>query len=123
MSAYPAPVHGESLSADRALAHGAGPRPWTEAEATRSRRAVLLAALLLGIAHLFLLPAWMGEDEPWHFEYVQHVSEGHLPLGKGQMWTAADLADAARLSDDRNPIELLQEQSLAEARERLRTGG
>jgi 4-amino-4-deoxy-L-arabinose transferase-like glycosyltransferase len=44
-------------------------------------RLVLLAALLHGLAHLLLLPAWMGEDEPWHVEYAHYVAAGHPPFG------------------------------------------
>jgi 4-amino-4-deoxy-L-arabinose transferase-like glycosyltransferase len=36
-----------------------------------------LVALLHGLVFLVLLPQWMGEDEPWHFENVVMVAEGH----------------------------------------------
>jgi len=36
-----------------------------------------LVALLHGLVFLVLLPQWMGEDEPWHFENVVQVSQGH----------------------------------------------
>ncbi len=36
-----------------------------------------LVALLHGLVFLVLLPHWMGEDEPWHFENVVQVSQGH----------------------------------------------
>ncbi len=36
-----------------------------------------LIALLHGLVFLVLLPQWMGEDEPWHFENVVMVSQGH----------------------------------------------
>lgn len=42
---------------------------------------VLLAALLHGLAHLVLLPPWMGEDEPFHVEYAHYVAAGHAPWG------------------------------------------
>ncbi len=43
----------------------------------------LTAALLHGIAYLLLLPPWMGEDEPWHFEYIRHVADGNVPHWAG----------------------------------------
>ncbi len=54
---------------------------------------MLLSALLLGIVYFVVLPPWMGEDEPWHFEYVHAVSRGHLPLGGGEEARAVDLPD------------------------------
>ncbi|MFT5197446.1 MAG: 4-amino-4-deoxy-L-arabinose transferase-like glycosyltransferase [Planctomycetota bacterium] len=36
-----------------------------------------LVALLHGLVFLVLLPQWMGEDEPWHFENVVMVAQGH----------------------------------------------
>lgn len=36
-----------------------------------------LIALLHGLVFMVLLPQWMGEDEPWHFENVVMVSQGH----------------------------------------------
>jgi 4-amino-4-deoxy-L-arabinose transferase-like glycosyltransferase len=36
-----------------------------------------LVALLHGLVFLVLLPQWMGEDEPWHFENVVMVAHGH----------------------------------------------
>ena len=40
-----------------------------------------LAAALHGLVFLVLLPPWMGEDEPWHFEYVRHAASGYQPWG------------------------------------------
>ncbi|MCA9000879.1 MAG: DUF2142 domain-containing protein [Planctomycetes bacterium] len=34
-------------------------------------------AFLHGLVFMVLLPQWMGEDEPWHFENVVMVSKGH----------------------------------------------
>ncbi|TAJ13330.1 MAG: hypothetical protein EPO68_13220 [Planctomycetota bacterium] len=42
---------------------------------------VLLVALLHALAWHCLLPAWQGEDEPWHFELCELVSRGHVPRG------------------------------------------
>jgi 4-amino-4-deoxy-L-arabinose transferase-like glycosyltransferase len=42
---------------------------------------VLLVALLHALAWHCLLPAWQGEDEPWHFELCELVSRGHVPHG------------------------------------------
>lgn len=42
---------------------------------------LLLATLLHGLAYFLLLPAWMGEDEPWHVEYAHHVATRHTPWG------------------------------------------
>jgi hypothetical protein len=51
-------------------------------EARRRTTLLFLAAVALhGLAYLALLPAWMGEDEPWHFEYARHVADGYLPTG------------------------------------------
>jgi hypothetical protein len=47
----------------------------------RETRLFLIAVALHGLAYLFLLPAWMGEDEPWQFEYASHVADGYLPFG------------------------------------------
>jgi hypothetical protein len=58
----------------------------------RAPRLLLLAALLHGLAYLLLLPPWMGEDEPWHVEYVHHVAAGHMPWG-GRAVSTADLKE------------------------------
>lgn len=55
-------------------------------------RWLLLAALLHGVAYLFWLPPWMGEDEPWHLEYAHHVASGHMPWG-GREVSRDDLAE------------------------------
>lgn len=41
--------------------------------------AFLCAVFLHALVYFVLSPPWMGEDEPWHFEYVEHVSRGHFP--------------------------------------------
>ncbi len=55
----------------------------TEPDSPRASRrhtfAFLGAVFLHALAYFLLSPPWMGEDEPWHFEYVEHVSRGHLP--------------------------------------------
>ena len=59
-------------------------RPDPTARARERRRTtwlLALAAALHGLVYLALLPPWMGEDEPWHFEYVRHVATGHVPWG------------------------------------------
>jgi len=38
-------------------------------------RSLVLAAVLHGLVYFLLLPAWMGEDEPWHFEYVRDLTQ------------------------------------------------
>jgi hypothetical protein len=63
-----------------------------EAPRERLPRWLLLAALLHGLAYLLLLPPWMGEDEPWHVEYVHHVADGHMPWG-GREVSVADLPE------------------------------
>lgn len=48
------------------------------------RRATLLffaAVVLHALVYFVLSPPWMGEDEPWHFEYVEHVAHGRKPWG------------------------------------------
>ncbi len=32
------------------------------------------AVVLHGLVYFFLLPLWMGEDEPWHFEYARNLA-------------------------------------------------
>lgn len=64
---------------------------------TRSGLAtVLLVALLHALAWHCLLPAWQGEDEPWHFESCELVSRGHLPRGGQEIaadtWTREPIA-------------------------------
>ena len=57
---------------------------------------LMLSALLLALAHHWVLPPWMGEDEPWHFDYVTNVSEGHRPLAAwelGPVWKKEWLAE------------------------------
>lgn len=58
----------------------------------RTIRWLLVAALLHGLAYLLLLPPWMGEDEPWHMEYVHHIAAGHEPWG-GDEASRADLVE------------------------------
>ena len=58
------------------------------------RSLILIAALLHGLTYLLLLPAWMGEDEPWHVEYAHHISTGHMP------WGGVEMQGAARPEDD-----------------------
>ncbi|MFN0243418.1 MAG: DUF2142 domain-containing protein [Planctomycetota bacterium] len=56
-----------------------------EPPSARSRRRTTLlffaAVVLHALAYFLLSPPWMGEDEPWHFEYVEHVAHGHQPWG------------------------------------------
>jgi 4-amino-4-deoxy-L-arabinose transferase-like glycosyltransferase len=60
----------------------------------RTRFLIIVAAVLHGFIHLMLFAPWMGEDEPWHVEYVNYVSEGQYPgAGKGIELTQDDLAD------------------------------
>lgn len=54
---------------------------------------LLLAGLLLALAHALVLPAWMGEDEPWHVEYATLIARGHLPTAVGPI-TAPELVEA-----------------------------
>jgi hypothetical protein len=39
----------------------------------------LIAVALHGLCYLLALPSWMGEDEPWHFEYASYVADGYAP--------------------------------------------
>lgn len=49
-----------------------------ETRAGSSRfRWLLVATFLHGLVYLCILPPWMGEDEPWHFENLTHVSNGY----------------------------------------------
>ena len=58
----------------------------------RARTFFLFACFLHGLAYLLLLPPWMGEDEPWQFEYVHHVAQGHMPtFGQGRNVSSASL--------------------------------
>ncbi len=45
----------------------------------------LLAVLLHGLVYFAAVAPWMGEDEPWHFEYASYVADGHAPWGRGQV--------------------------------------
>jgi len=61
-----------------------------------AQRWLLVSALLLGAVHQLVLPPWMGEDEPWHFDYVTNVSKGHRPLAAwelGEHWKKEWLAE------------------------------
>ncbi|MDF1798630.1 MAG: hypothetical protein P1V81_05600 [Planctomycetota bacterium] len=49
--------------------------------------------MLLALAHALVLPAWMGEDEPWHVEYATLIARGHLPTAVAPI-TAPELAEA-----------------------------
>jgi hypothetical protein len=49
--------------------------------AQSTTRWIAIAAILHGLAFWLLLPAWMGEDEPWHVEYASYVADGHSPFG------------------------------------------
>jgi len=69
----------------------------------RDRRLLLIAALLHGLVYALLLPAWMGEDEPWHVEYAHHISTGHAPWGGVEMHSAERPED-----DDRRLMDLSQ---------------
>ena len=61
----------------------------------------LSAVLLHGLAYLVFLPPWMGEDEPWQYEYVHHIAEGNMPqFGRGIDLTAEDI--------ERMPLSQLQ---------------
>lgn len=55
--------------------------------AARRRESVwfLAAVLLHGLVYWLCLAPWMGEDEPWHFEYASHVADGHAPWGSGRV--------------------------------------
>ncbi|QDU67828.1 glycosyltransferase family 39 protein [Engelhardtia mirabilis] len=52
-----------------------------------------LVVLTLAVALLsqWMLPPFMGEDEPWHLEYAEHVAAGHLP-STSMVTRVADLA-------------------------------
>ncbi len=68
------------------------------ADRRRVTRLVLVAALLHGLAYLFAVAPWMGEDEPWHLEYASHVAELHRPWGgKAAQYGAGAEADERRL--------------------------
>ncbi len=57
---------------------GSAPRPWATG-------LFLLAVLLHGLAYFAAVAPWMGEDEPWHFEYASYVADGHAPWGGGRV--------------------------------------
>lgn len=78
----------------------------------RDRSLILIAALLHGLTYCLLLPAWMGEDEPWHVEYAHHVSTGHMP------WGGIEMHGAARPEDDDRSI-----MALSQLQVRRRLGG
>lgn len=70
------------------------PTPPAESQATRRRLRLLLAAILIhGLAYLALLPPWMGEDEPWHFENLTHVSNGYWAKSD-RTYTMDDIVEA-----------------------------
>ncbi len=50
----------------------------------------LAAAALHGLVYLLLVAPWMGEDEPWQFEYASYVADGHLPGGGTPIQPAGD---------------------------------
>jgi uncharacterized membrane protein len=52
-----------------------------EAPDRRTKRLYLVAALVHALAYFFVVGPWMGEDEPWHFEYASYVADGYLPVG------------------------------------------
>ena len=78
----------------------------------RDRSLILIAALLHGLTYCLLLPAWMGEDEPWHVEYAHHISTGHMP------WGGIEMHGAARPEDDDRSI-----MALSQLQVRRRLGG
>jgi hypothetical protein len=69
-----------------------GPEPFVQGERPLARAFGPLAAgyLLLGVAHVALLPPWEGFDEPAHYSYIQQVADtASLPA-----------MASARISDD-----------------------
>jgi len=40
----------------------------------------MLVALVQAVLMALLVPPWMGEDEPWHFEYAAHIAAGERPV-------------------------------------------
>jgi hypothetical protein len=60
--------------------------PRAESAVRRRETLWFLAAVLLhGLVYLFAVAPWMGEDEPWHFEYASQVADGHAPWGRGKV--------------------------------------
>ncbi len=45
----------------------------------RVTRLFLLAVLLHGLVYLCAVAPWMGEDEPWHYEYASQIADGQRP--------------------------------------------
>ena len=78
----------------------------------RDRFLIIIAALIHGLSYCLLLPAWMGEDEPWHVEYAHHISTGHMP------WGGIEMHGAARPEDDDRRI-----MALSQLQVRRRLGG
>ena len=78
----------------------------------RDRFLIIIAALIHGLSYFLLLPAWMGEDEPWHVEYAHHISTGHMP------WGGIEMHGAARPEDDDRRI-----MALSQLQVRRRLGG
>lgn len=74
----PAELRGTALTAPQKRREPAAEAP---GDRRRTTRLVLLAALLHGLAYLFAVAPWMGEDEPWHLEYATHVAHLHRPWG------------------------------------------
>lgn len=61
-------------------------RSLPDRSARRRENVWFLAAVLLhGLVYWLCLAPWMGEDEPWHFEYASHVADGHAPWGNGRV--------------------------------------
>ncbi len=59
------------------MAHGFG---WLQIRTERAAAFLLGGSLALGFAHIAILPPWEGFDEPYHYSYVQQLSEtGELP--------------------------------------------
>jgi len=63
----------------------AGVRTTDTAARRRETRWFLLAVLLHGLVYFLAVAPWMGEDEPWHFEYASQVADGHGPWGGGKV--------------------------------------
>lgn len=52
-------------------------RPGERGAPPRGSLWLVLAVVLHGLVYFVLLPPWMGEDEPWHFEYARDLALAH----------------------------------------------
>jgi hypothetical protein len=59
---------------------------------------LLTAHLLLGVAHISLLPPWEGFDEPGHYASIQQIADAHQLPRLGRAWISTDLTRYAQVA-------------------------